>query len=142
MRESELSKHILLAASKIGQRLFRNNVGQSWIGKSVIAKRRMSVELEVGDVVVRQARRFHAGLCEGSSDYIGWTPVKITADMIGKEVAVFTAVEVKTRTGRPTDKQIKFLSAVGRSGGFGTICRSPEEAASFAQRCVDGGSLT
>ena len=37
-----------------------------------------------------------------SSDLIGWTEIIITPEMIGKRVAVFTAIEVKKEAWRST----------------------------------------
>ncbi len=73
-------------------------------------------------------------MCQpGGSDLIGWTPVKITPDMVGKKIAVFTAIEVKTPTGRATDDQINFLHRLAQDGGIGGIARSPEEAVGIIQ---------
>ena len=77
-------------------RLFRNNVGR----------------LRVGD------RWIQYGLCPGSSDLIGWTVVN--------GVAVFTAVEIKTATGRVTPEQQRFLDAVVEAGGLATVYLPPE----------------
>jgi hypothetical protein len=107
MNEQSIQQNIRLALSKTGARIFRNNVG--------------SMKDAQGRVV-----RF--GLCKGSSDLIGWTPVTITADMVGKKIAAFTAIEVKTPTGRATDEQINFLHRLAQDGGIGGIARSPEEA--------------
>lgn len=118
-KESSIEREIALDASKQGARLFRNNVGKAWIGKSK--------KLSNGDILIKNARYFHAGLCTGSSDQIGWAPVKITEDMLGKTLAVFTAVEVKTARGQLTQDQKRFLEAVRRGGGYGILGRSPEQ---------------
>ena len=64
----------------------------------------------------------------GGSDLIGITPVIITDDMLGRTIGVFTAVEVKTPTGKPTPEQTRFLEAVRARGGIAGIARSPAEA--------------
>jgi hypothetical protein len=64
------------------------------------------------------------GLCKGSSDLIGWTPVTITEDMVGKKIAVFTAIEVKLNKNgkyKATDLQKAFISAVNNAGGFAGV---------------------
>lgn len=67
------------------------------------------------------------GLAKGSSDLIGWKTIKITPDMVGHTVAVFTAIEVKDK-GRPTPEQRRFISCVQSAGGFAGIARSVDDA--------------
>lgn len=64
----------------------------------------------------------------GGSDLIGFTPVKITMRHVGHTLSVFTAIEVKTKTGRPTLEQQNFLDVVRRAGGIAGIARSVAEA--------------
>lgn len=129
MKETTISKKIQVALSSIGCRIFRNNVGTGWISnrKQIFTKNQI-VEVNRGDVILRGARPLKSGLGEGSSDYIGWTPVKITSEMIGQTIAVFTAVEVKTKTGNVKESQINFINAVNKAGGKAFVARSPEEA--------------
>lgn len=127
--ESELGRRIQVALSSIGARLFRNNVALGWVGNQVVrVSRPTPVTLCPGDVLIRNARPLHAGLCEGSSDYIGFNPITITSEMVGARVAVFVAVEVKTATGRPSQAQKNFIEAVKSAGGVAFVARSPEEA--------------
>lgn len=108
MTETNLLHLIQLAIGKIRTvRVFRNNVG---------------VAVAPNGGVVRY------GLCNGSSDLIGWQSVTITPDMVGTTIARFVAVEVKTERGRPSEEQTRFLNAVRQAGGIAEICRSPEEA--------------
>lgn len=136
MRETPLLKEILLTASSMGSRLFRNNVGKCWAGKSEVITRNQSVYVERGDVVVRQARRFHAGLTKGSADLVGWTPTEITPEMVGRTVAIFTSVEVKTKSGRLKKEQHNFHCAVRSAGGFSLVARSVEEVRQFLSRIL------
>ena len=76
--------------------------------------------------IVRHASPLHAGLCVGSSDLIGWIPTIITQEMIGKQVSVFAAVEVKDGT-KPTPEQLNFIEQVKKSGGIAGIAHSVEE---------------
>lgn len=87
--------------------MFRNNVG--------------AIKNDKGSWV-----RF--GLVQGSSDLIGWTPVEVTQEMVGKTVAVFTAIECKTAKGKPTEKQRYFIGRVQADGGFAGVARSVEDA--------------
>lgn len=107
MGETELQQRIRLHyGTRSGLRLFRNNVGQC--------------QAADGRVV-----RF--GLCEGSSDLIGFTSVEITPEMVGQRLAVFTAVEVKTPRGRISDAQQKFIDLVRSAGGRAGVARSVED---------------
>lgn len=48
--------------------------------------------------------------------------------MVGRQLAVFAAVEVKAKT-RPTEEQRAFLDTVQQLGGLAGIARSVEDAA-------------
>ena len=103
MTESEILKQIL-TLSRGNTRLFRNNVGFDATNK------------------VRY------GLIKGSSDLIGWKTINITQDMVGKKIAVFTAIEVKKPGGRIRPDQKTFIHNVNTSGGIASVCYSMEEA--------------
>ena len=119
MSEHRIQNEIRLAISGKAT-LFRNNVGTAWIGDTS--------KLKDGSVLIRNPRIFHAGLCEGSSDLIGWRSLTITPDMVGQTVAVFAALEVKSKTGRATAGQKNFCARVKEAGGFAGIVKSPDEA--------------
>lgn len=120
MSEMNLLRSILLACSRGPTRLFRQNVGQGWVGQSRRFSRAETVVVQPGDVLIRNARPLQAGLCEGSSDLIGWT------QRDGR--AVFTAVEVKAERGRVTDGQRQFIDVVSSAGGIAGVVRSVDEA--------------
>lgn len=129
MLENNIQKLIMLGISQLKiTTIFRNNVGMGWIGKSKRISAPTTVRLQPGDVVIHQARPLHAGLCEGSSDLIGWTEKTVTPDMVGKPIAIFTAVEVKGDSGRATAEQLNFISRVRQAGGIAGIARNPQEA--------------
>lgn len=127
--ETNIVREILLKlGSIVGIRLFRNNTGTAYIGASAVIKKREQVWLNPGDVVVKQGRIFKAGLCTGSSDIIGFKSVEITPEMIGKRVAVFTAIEAKTKSGRASKEQIAFIEMVNKNGGIAFIATNDVEA--------------
>jgi hypothetical protein len=120
MKEQDIQIRIQLALSKRNAKIFRNNVGVGWQGKSY---RRPS-----GDIVIENPRPLHAGLCVGSSDLIGWRSVVVTSDMVGKTVAIFTAVEVKQPKKKPTEVQRNFINVVLEAGGYAGVATSEDEA--------------
>lgn len=122
MSESTIARQALLALSRIGARLFRNNVGLAWVGRVVRHDRR------TGTVVLENARPLHAGLCQGSSDYIGWHTLTITPQLVGRRLAVFVAFEAKSATGRPSAEQKQFLAAVEAAGGVALLASDPDDA--------------
>lgn len=119
---------IALALSKAGATVFRNNTGMGWTGESFVNRQ--------GDRVIKNARPLHAGLTKGSSDLIGWKSVLVTPDMVGKTIAVFLAVEVKTGSGRATKEQLNFIDQVRKAGGIAGIARTPEEAVLLLQKML------
>jgi len=125
MNETNISKLILLAIGKTKARLFRNNVGRAWTGNKIIRN-------DNGSVTILDPRPFIAG-ATGMSDLIGFTPTEITPEMVGKTIAVYTAVEVKTHKGRPTVEQLNFMQFVKDNGGLAGVARSPEDALSIIQ---------
>ncbi len=120
MSEKSIIQEILIKCSKFGSTLFRNNTAMAWAGK-------FKCRLENGDVVISNAIPLHAGLCKGSSDLIGWTKVKITEEMIGKQYAIFTAIEVKYGKTKNTPEQENFIKIIKSHGGIAGFVRDFEE---------------
>jgi hypothetical protein len=121
MKESNISQLIRLSVSKsTTAKVFRNNVGTGWIGKN---KR-----LKSGEMLIQDPRPLKAGLTVGSSDLIGWTVKEITPEMVGKKIAIFTAIEVKKPSGRTSKEQLNFINNLRADGGIVGVCRSGEEA--------------
>jgi hypothetical protein len=110
--ENNISNLIMIEASIRSGRLFRNNVGAT---KTI------------------DGRFLEFGLCPGSSDLIGWMPIIVTQEMIGKKIAVFTAIEVKTSEGmarknnKTWDRQEKFINLVNDHGGIAARCISTSD---------------
>lgn len=113
LTEAQILQQCRLKASECGARVFRNNSG--------------SLKDSTG-------RWVQFGLCVGSSDLIGWVPVTITQDMVGKTFARFLAIECKTSTGRLTSEQRQFLDLVEQHGGIGVMVRDAGEIVHVLQR--------
>lgn len=119
--ESLILKKILLAISKLPfVRLFRNNVGLGFQGTIV--------EETPLYIVLKNYRRIKFGLCNGSGDLIGWTKIKVTPEMVGREMAVFTSLETKTLTGKAEEDQKNWRDQIKKSGGISGIVRTPDES--------------
>lgn len=115
VKEKKLINELMLLATSMGNRLFRNNVGMSWVG-TIIHK-------DINTLTLSHPRPFHSGLAKGSSDLIGWTTKLVTQDMVGKKIAVFTAYEVKTKNLKSTPEQEAFINIVNDSGGIAKVIR-------------------
>ena len=119
MTEHETQQRILLAFGSGTTRLWRNNTGVGWAGQATTVTGANAAAigrtLRPGDVVVRQGRPLHAGLCVGSSDLIGYRQVD--------GVAQFVAIEVKSERGRATEQQTQFLNHIQAAGGCAGIAR-------------------
>jgi hypothetical protein len=122
--EHETQQRILLAHGSGPVRLWRNNVGTGWAGQATRVTQgnlqAIANTIRPGDVVIRNGRPLHAGLCVGSSDLIGYRQVN--------GVAQFVALEVKSATGRPTAEQTRFLSHITSAGGCAAVVRSVDDA--------------
>lgn len=64
----------------------------------------------------------------GGSDLIGYRRVTITPEMVGQDLAVFAAVEVKTPKGRVKAEQQQFVDHIRSAGGIAGVARSVDEA--------------
>ncbi len=109
--------------------LFRLNTGKAWVSGGAPVYR-----LKDGAVVVPAGRMIALGFSlantdpvKGSSDLIGYTPVEITAAMVGKTIAVFTAIETKkSKNGKTSADQLNFIKQVKDAGGIAGVANSPE----------------
>ena len=122
MTESQIQAEILRElGSRTDVRLFRNNCGVGWSGQLVS---RIG-----GRVTLANARPIRYGLTPGSADLIGWQHITVTADMVGRKLAVFTSIEVKGPAGRLTPEQDNWRRVVSSAGGAAGVARSVAEAA-------------
>lgn len=114
-------------------RLFRLNTGRAWLsnmGPAGVQK------LSDGAVLIKSARSIAIGFAapsgdpvEGASDLNGWTTVEVTPEMVGKRVAIYTAIETKaTKGGKKREGQINFCDQVNAAGGIAGFANSDEAA--------------
>ena len=64
----------------------------------------------------------------GGSDLIGYVPVTITPEHVGRTLAVFVAIEAKSEIGPLRPEQRKFLHVVNAHGGIVCVARSESDA--------------
>jgi hypothetical protein len=108
MNEMNRLRAIMLGLSTPGVRLFRNNCGA---------------------LKDAEGRLIRYGVANpGGSDLIGWRSVTVTPDMVGQNLAVFLAIEVKGERTRVTDQQRNFLDRVKADGGLAGVARTVEDA--------------
>ena len=125
-KEHDLQNEIRLHVSReqLGT-LFRANVGQGWAGKV----QRMHLTPDTNTILLVNPRPFSTGLPVGFRDLFGFVPVTITPDMVGQEIAVFAAVEVKQKTGRVSAKQRDMMAFLQKHGARAGVARSVDDAA-------------
>lgn len=121
MKEAASQNHILLEAARLGCDLYRNNSGVLNNDKGVPVRYGLANESAAIN------KRFK------SSDLIGITPIRITPEMVGSIVGVFTAIECK-HTGwkfNPQSEhetaQLAFINLILRDGGYAGFASTPEE---------------
>lgn len=127
MAEADRMRLLQIKATALGSRLLRQQVGMGWIGEARKIFQRQQIWVYPGDVIISNARPFHSGF-EGWSDLGGFTPVEVTADMVGTTVAVYAQVEVKVDTA-PTKEQMTWINFVNKSGGRAGIAHDENELA-------------
>ena len=120
--QNEIRLHV--AREHLGT-LFRANVGQGWTGKV----QRMHLTPDTNTILLINPRPFSTGLPVGFPDLFGFVPVTITPDMVGRQVAVFAAVEVKQKHGRVSSRQQAMLGFLQAQGARAGIARSVDDAA-------------
>lgn len=108
VNETNITHGIMITASKAGSVLIKNVRG---LFLTLDGKRRVASGLQL----------------KGSSDLIGWTSVVITPEMVGRKMAVFTAIEVKTEKGKVSAEQKHFISEVQKAGGIAGVCRNEKD---------------
>ena len=125
-KEHDLQNEIRLHVSReqLGT-LFRANVGQGWAGKV----QRMHLTPDTNTILLVNPRPFSTGLPVGFPDLFGFVPVTITPDMVGQEIAVFAAVEVKQKAGRVSAKQRDMMAFLQKHGARAGVARSVDDAA-------------
>lgn len=120
MSESYIQQLIMLETPRFGCHLMRNNSGALADATGRI------VRYGLGNVSKAQNNRIK------SSDLIGFKVVKITPEMVGKTVAVFTAIECKEEGFKLDlrDKRIhaqhNFINFINTNGGIAGFCDSVE----------------
>lgn len=116
--ETNIFNHISLDISPRTV-LFRNNQGVAVFEAGKGKKRYVAYGVGPRDSKTKR---------NGGSDSIGWTEVIVTPEMVGKPVAVFTAIEIKTLEGEASDEQILFVKNVKKVGGYAGFASTKEEA--------------
>ena len=123
-------------------RLFRVNTGRAWVGSG--PGKRMpdsSVVVPFGRPVTLGFGMPNGDPVNGTPDLCGWTPVVITADMVGRTVPVFTGIEVKeSGGGKKRDAQINFVQQVHAAGGIAGFASSEAQAHEIIDAWFRGGS--
>lgn len=112
--EKQLMDRVILEASKIRVNLFRNDNGRA---------RRYDDPSQV----------FTYGLSRGTHDLIGWMPVEITEEMVGKTIAQFLSIEIKRGRDRLDQRQRAFLRAVNEAGGLSFVAETAEDVVGVLQ---------
>ena len=122
MSESRIQSLVRLEAVKKHWRLFRNNRGAAKTDTgSYIRFGLANDSKQLGDVLK-------------SGDLIGWRPVIVTAEMVGKVIAQFVSVECKAEdwTPPPLDTkdeaaaaQYRWAELVNKEGGYAVFINDP-----------------
>lgn len=119
MQESTIQSQIMLAMCRSGAYVLRVNAGEFWGGK-IIA--------HTGDKLLLGHPTKIQGAPKGTSDLIGCRTVTVTPEMVGKQVGIFVALEVKKPGESPRPEQLNYLDVMRRRGAITGWARSPDEA--------------
>jgi hypothetical protein len=131
--EAKSSQETGLRAGEWGCKLFRNNSGMLYNKDGV------PVRYGLGNISQKYNTKVK------SSDKIGWTPIEITQEMVGKTIPVFTAFEDKTpkfkikdsyREGSREAAQLKFINIVKQAGGVAGFTRNASDVDKLLEEYV------
>lgn len=108
--EARVQSEVRLEAARYGVHLWRNNVGVLTDDRGRPVRYGLANDSAQLNAVLK------------SSDLVGWRPVVVTPDMVGRTLAVFCARECKAEgwTFRGTDREIaqqRWLDMINQNGG-------------------------
>lgn len=141
--EAVVQRQVWAALATVACIVFRTNSGKAWLsGAGPVAR------LPNGSVIVPHARPVGLGLAmvdgntvPGLSDLTGYTKVKITPEMVGRTVPIFTVIETKeSGGGRRTATQKSFIEQVRLAGGIGGFAASAQQAIEIIEAWKRGGT--
>lgn len=122
--EGKAKENVLLRANQYGARMFCNNTGVAYTDNN------RPVFFGLGNDGKKKKTDIR------SPDDVGWTPITITPEMVGKTVAVFTAIDskkagfvVKSNYNENSREygQNKFFQLVIKAGGIaGFACNAQQ----------------
>lgn len=115
--ESNVSHRIMIDCAGIST-LFKNKRG---VFKSMDGSRVVNAGLEP----------------KGCADLVGITPVTITAEMVGRTIGIFTAIECKTATGAIRPEQAQYIQFIKAKGGIAGVARSSADAINILKNTLD-----
>ena len=122
--ESNVQSRIRLAATGLRWRLWRNNRGA--------AKTDAGSHIRFG--LANDSKTLGDTLKSG--DLIGWRPVLITPDMVGRVIAQFVSVECKSEDWHPPNPdtcnshdaaQYRWANLVNKEGGHAVFITDPKQ---------------
>lgn len=108
VKETNVEKEIQLFVSKNGARLWKNHRG--------LFQDRQGNPRQIGIGP------------NGGCDLIGYTMIEIEPHMVGRKIAVFTAIECKQGRGRVSPEQLQFCERVRQDGGKAGIAWGKSDA--------------
>lgn len=123
--ETNIRNSAVMAASKEGARLFRNQVGAGWVCPPNRTKKYTKNGKRY--VLLEEPRWIEYGFPVGSGDDQGFMPTIITQEMVGSLFARYVNAEAKTQTGRPRRGQLEWHEFVWSNGGLSGFYRSDED---------------
>ena len=117
--ESNVQSRVRLEGQSRGWRLWRNNRGAGQMASGNHVRYGLANDSkQLGDVLK-------------SGDLIGWRPVVITPDMVGKCLAQFISVECKGTDSRTDPDRLaaqqRWADLVNREGGYAVFVSEPEK---------------
>ena len=123
-QEHDIQNEIRLHVSQHGlATLIRGNVGQVYTGNPIDVTKKPD-----GTVIIKNVRPFKSGLQQGLTDLDGFKMTVIIMDMVGKELPVFCAIEVKRPGKHPTEVQEQCLGYLKNNGCLAGVATSAEDA--------------